>query len=252
MTAMRNLLAILAISSAFVATEGYFITIDAHAEECFFEKVTTGTKLGLAFEVAEGGFLDIDIKIYSPDGKIIHEGERESNGRYTFPASMDGVYTYCFSNKMSTMTPKIVMFSMDVGVAEEKTHKETADGAAEGDWPADHIQQTEWHGEIHNDTGYQPGELPHEDWQAVNYQHSIGEGSNKNMEDMIRELSTALSGVKHEQDYMEIRERIHRSINDNTNSRVLLWSVFEALVLVGMTIGQVYYLKQFFEVRRVV
>lgn len=43
---MRNLLAILAISSAFVATEGYFITIDAHAEECFFEKVTTGTKLG--------------------------------------------------------------------------------------------------------------------------------------------------------------------------------------------------------------
>lgn len=79
-----------------------------------------------------------------------------------------------------------------------------------------------------------------------------GDGSNKNMEDMIRELSTALSGVKHEQDYMEVRERIHRSINDNTNSRVVLWSVFEALVLVAMTIGQVYYLKQFFEVRRVV
>lgn len=79
-----------------------------------------------------------------------------------------------------------------------------------------------------------------------------GEGSSNKIEDMIRELSAALSGVKHEQDYMEVRERIHRSINDNTNSRVVLWSVFEALVLVAMTIGQVYYLKQFFEVRRVV
>jgi hypothetical protein len=32
-------------------------------EECFFDKVTSGTKMSLMFEVAEGGFLDIDIKV---------------------------------------------------------------------------------------------------------------------------------------------------------------------------------------------
>ena len=42
---------------------GYFIHIDAHAEECFFDRVTSGTKLSLMFEVAEGGFLDIDVKV---------------------------------------------------------------------------------------------------------------------------------------------------------------------------------------------
>ena len=42
---------------------GYFISIDAHAEECFFDKITSGTKLSLMFEVAEGGFLDIDVKV---------------------------------------------------------------------------------------------------------------------------------------------------------------------------------------------
>ena len=60
------------------------------------------------------------------------------------------------------------------------------------------------------------------------------------------------AGVKHEQEYMSVRDRIHRAINENTNSRVVMWSFFEALVLVAMTLGQVYYLKRFFEVRRVV
>ncbi len=65
-------------------------------------------------------------------------------------------------------------------------------------------------------------------------------------------LIFSFPGVKHEQEYMAVRDRIHRAINENTNSRVVMWSFFEALVLVAMTLGQVYYLKRFFEVRRVV
>ena len=42
------------------------------------------------------------------------------------------------------------------------------------------------------------------------------------------------------------------AVNDNTNSRVVWWSVFESFLLIAMTFGQIYYLKRFFEVKRVI
>ncbi|XP_058461258.1 transmembrane emp24 domain-containing protein 2 [Malaya genurostris] len=184
----------------------YFITVDAHSEECFFDRAESGTKLGLMFETVEGGFLDIEVRITGPDQKVIYQGEKESSGKYTFSAYETGVYHYCFSNKMSTLTPKVVMFSMEIGEAPKGTIG------------------------------------------AVNE----GEVGHTKLEDMIKELSGTLTSIKHEQDYMHVRDRIHRTINESTNSRVVMWSVFEALVLVVMTVGQVYYLKRFFEVKRVV
>lgn len=104
---------------------------------------------------------------------------------------------------------------------------------------------------------------------------------------MVEELSTVLAGVKHEQEYMEVRDNVHREseltiwksfkfdkikvsvlyvlcfwlnaifqsaflVNDNTNTRVVWWSFFESFVLIALSVGQVYYLKRFFEVKRVV
>ena len=143
----------------------YFVTIDAHSEECYFDRAIAGTKLGLMFEVVEGGFLDIDVKITGPDNKVIYQGDRESNGKYTFSTHTEGIYKYCFSNKMSTMTPKIVMFSMDIA-------------------------------EVH---------------AANQLGNSNSTADHNKLEEMINELSNALTAVKHEQEYMEVRERIHRA-----------------------------------------
>ncbi|XP_055374744.1 transmembrane emp24 domain-containing protein 2 [Condylostylus longicornis] len=190
----------------FTYSNSFVITVDAHTEECFFEQADAGTKLGLTFEVIDGGFMDIDVKITGPQQNIIYNGESESSGKYTFAAHTTGIYTACFGNLKSTMTPKVVMFSIEVGDAPRPTA-----GAPDKD------------------------EIGH-----------------TKLEDMIRELSGTLTSVKHEQEYMHVRDKIHRTINESTNSRVVMWSTFEALVLVVMTVGQVYYLKRFFEVKRVV
>lgn len=68
MFTVSELVVLLAVLSA--TASGYFVSIDAHAEECFYERVNSGTKMGLMFEVAEGGFLDIDVEVRCVAGMI--------------------------------------------------------------------------------------------------------------------------------------------------------------------------------------
>ncbi|CAM4837710.1 unnamed protein product, partial [Rotaria magnacalcarata] len=181
------LLSFIALVS-FKYTVGYYVVVDAHSDECFFEKLTSGTKLLLTYEVIEGGFLDIDVKITGPDQKEIYRGDRESSGKTTFSAHMDGTYTICFK---AGDTPKLEVGSGTAG-------------------------------------------------ENITLHHN-------KLEELVAELSASLTNVKHEQEFMEVRERIHRAINENTNSRVVMWSCFEAFILLAMAFGQVYYLKRFFE-----
>lgn len=53
------LLLLLAVESV----QSYYVSVDAYSEECFFEKLTSGTKLVVTYEVIEGGSLDIDMTV---------------------------------------------------------------------------------------------------------------------------------------------------------------------------------------------
>jgi len=57
---------ILGCLALLTSVRSFFVSVDANAEECFHERVQqAGSKLVLTFEVAEGGFLDIDVNVSS-------------------------------------------------------------------------------------------------------------------------------------------------------------------------------------------
>ncbi|KAL2129858.1 hypothetical protein VTI74DRAFT_7206 [Chaetomium olivicolor] len=68
----------------------------------------------------------------------------------------------------------------------------------------------------------------------------------------VRKLSEMLERVKDEQSYIIVRERTHRNTAESTNSRVKWWNLFVIGVVIGESLFQVWWLRRFFEVKRVV
>ncbi|TGZ82655.1 hypothetical protein EX30DRAFT_338967 [Ascodesmis nigricans] len=78
------------------------------------------------------------------------------------------------------------------------------------------------------------------------------DGNSDPLEKGVKELAEMLSQVKDEQEYIIAREMVHRNTAESTNARVKWWSVFQIGVVGANGVFQVWYLKRFFEVKRVV
>lgn len=81
------------------------------------------------------------------------------------------------------------------------------------------------------------------------------------LEKELELLKDGLRNVKEELQYLIVRERVHRnslqrvwfhliSAAESTNSRVAWWSIFESGALVAVCALQIFFIQQFFEVKR--
>jgi p24 family protein beta-1 len=194
-----------ALSLAARPASAFTFGVDATTEECFFETIEDRTPVNIMFQVIEGGFLDIDIQIKAPDGRIVYSAEKQSEGKYNFISHVNGQYHFCFSNKMSTLTPKTVSFVL-------------------------HVQ----------DANNNPPEAPKPGAKVEDLTP---------LEQSIQQLKEGFNAVSDEQEYMRMRERVHRNTSESTNARVVWWSFFEVVVLLAMSLWQIFYVRRLFEVK---
>ncbi|KAH8830214.1 COPII-coated vesicle protein [Flagelloscypha sp. PMI_526] len=195
----------------------HLIDIDAGKKECFFEDLSTNDKMTVTYQVSGGGHMDIDFWLTDPTDKVLSKKIRQSTGSVSITAEKNGRHEYCFSNQMSAIADKVVSFNV--------------------------------HGVIY---------IPED---GIIFLHSLCFRFSFSLElaDIIapiereiRKLSQGLTAVKDEQEYMVLREKVHRNTAESTNSRVKWWSILQSIILFAVVGWQVYYLKSFFEVKRVI
>ncbi|CAB4002011.1 transmembrane emp24 domain-containing 2 isoform X2 [Paramuricea clavata] len=184
----------------------FFTSIEPYEEQCYHENVKKGQVWGFLYEVSEGGFLDIDAKLTTPDGQLMYNEEKKTDDSYFFTAEHDGKYVFCLANQKSSLVPKLVYFMFDF-LNDEKRYQENDEG--------------------HNKTASE-------------------------VDKVVGELSIELLKLRRTQVKQNVRMETHFKINLHTNQIVSWWSFFEFVLIIGMALGQVYYIKRFFEVRRVI
>ncbi|XP_034288682.1 transmembrane emp24 domain-containing protein 7 [Pantherophis guttatus] len=196
-----GLLLLLQLSGSVRASEITFELPD-NAKQCFYEEIVQGTKCTLEFQVITGGHYDVDCRLEDPDGIVLYKEMKKQYDSFTFTASRNGTYKFCFSNEFSTFTHKTVYFDFQVGD--------------------------------------DPPLFPSENRVTALTQ----------MESACVSIHEALKSVIDYQTHFRLREAQGRSRAEDLNTRVAYWSIGEAIILLVVSIGQVFLLKSFFSDKR--
>lgn len=66
----------------------------------------------------------------------------------------------------------------------------------------------------------------------------------------LTDLKEGLELLKDHQSYMNQREDVHKATLESVNTKVLCWTVLEAIILIAMAMWQTMYIRSFFEIKR--
>ncbi|EEP81040.1 endosomal P24B protein [Uncinocarpus reesii 1704] len=163
--------------------------------------------------------LDINFWVEDPSGNHQYSKTYISSDEYSFTATRDGKYVYCFGNEAWSSNSKEVSFNVH-GIVY----------VPEAELPSDPLE-AEGRGLIGDN--------------VIVWEHVLNTTA-------VKKLYDELIQMKDEQQYIIIRERTHRNTAESTNGRVKWWSLFQLGVLITNGLFQVWWLKRFFEVKRVV
>lgn len=202
------------------------------ALECFHEIVSQGDQITYSYEVIDGSTFHIDVSIYGPNNKTkLREERRSNNGKIRILAKQSGSHEICFSSPGKQSRSKWIMF--DIDVIDKKT-----------------LASVNKLAQLNRKIGDDP--------KSNSSNRSLGDSntppttmsSEEETSEMVNSLLLSVTSCKHDVRYLAARDRTHRRLNETSNKRIVWWALAQVVLLFIVTVGQVYYVRRFFEIRR--
>ncbi|XP_028638230.1 transmembrane emp24 domain-containing protein 5 [Grammomys surdaster] len=190
----------------------FTFTLPAGRKECFYQPMPLKASLEIEYQVLDGGELDIDFHLASPEGRTLVFEQRKSDGVHTIEAE-DGDYMFCFDNTFSTISEKVIFFELILDNMGEDVQGQ-------------------------------------EDWKKYITDTDVLQMKLEDILESIHSIKSRLSKSGHIQTLLRAFEARDRNIQESNFDRVNFWSVVNLMVMVVVSAIQVYTLKSLFEDKR--
>lgn len=177
--------------------------------KCVSETMHANAVVLFAFETVTSGDR-VSAKLFDAKGKVVYEVADAANGRHGFTSETDGEHKACFYK------PELASLGDKVKKSEEL---------------AKHRVRVDWkHG------------VAASEWEKLAKATDMDAFTRT-----LRALEADLRGVHEGMLQLRRLEAEMRDMNEATNTKVALMSVLSLSVCIGMAVWQAYYLKGFFE-----
>lgn len=190
----------------------FTFTLPAGRKECFYQPMPPKGSLEIEYQVLDGGELDIDFHLASPEGRTLVFEQRKSEGVHTVETEV-GDYMFCFDNTFSTISEKVIFFELILDNMGEEVQEQ-------------------------------------EDWKKFITGTDVLEMKLEDILESINSIKSRLSKSGHIQTLLRAFEARDRNIQESNFDRVNFWSVVNLVVMVVVSSIQVYMLKSLFEDKR--
>ncbi|KAJ3021140.1 hypothetical protein HKX48_009164 [Thoreauomyces humboldtii] len=181
--------------------------MDPHERACFYaDAKSAGEKIAFYFAVQSGGDFDVDFEVTGPSHEDILTGHKERQGDYVFTAKYAGEHSFCFSNRMSTFTEKLIDFDITL----EHEQKIVSPVAHDLAGKEDHKKEI------------------------------------RPLEESVERLHDVVGGFGKHQKYFRTRENRNFDTVKSTRNRIAWYGGIETAMVIVTAVAQVWIIQTFF------